>query len=68
MAKDERYSGHVSITVKVDPLLDTPLDIQVHEGIQALEDLWQDICKRQRHHDVEEGDTILCLDGGVVWC
>ena len=57
-ATDERYSGHVAVTVKVDPLKSTPSNIQTQEGIQALEDLWQDICKQQRHRGIEEGNPI----------
>jgi len=48
----------ITITAKVDLFLSAPSNIQIREGIQALKDLWQDICKQQRQHNIEEGDPM----------
>ena len=37
--KEERYPGYISITIQIKHAFATPANIQLREGIQALEDV-----------------------------
>jgi len=56
--KDTKFSGYISMMLPQAPEEDEATNQTLHTGLQELEDLWQSICKKQRHRDVDEESPV----------